>query len=403
MEVLARAAVCPRVFTPQSEGGDTAAANLVKLEEIWRRAEPLIPSSAVVVGRSVEFDDLQRRWRDLLPGLPPVDGYTITDELPDPIRIGQAYVGELDADPWAPPTGTDDERTRPEHDIAEYRYRLSKARRQAVRQRLEQLTSEIDQALPLIVDGVDRTSTDEITGELPTAVRGAYSEIERLLGDTVVRVGRWGDMYRHLHFNQGHDWHDIAEMDWPSVRADVVAAGVAEDEPLPVPAVDLGVAAGGTLAGSVSTALNWGNLKAEDFERLLYDLLRSLPEFQNVQWHMHTNAADRGRDISADRVLSAGAGAVRTERVIIQAKHWLSKSVRMSDVSDNVTQMRLWDSPRVEWLIVATSGRFAPDAVAWTEKHNSDGISPRVELWADSKLESLLSRNPALPIAFGLR
>lgn len=132
-------------------------------------------------------------------------------------------------------------------------------------------------------------------------------------------------------------------------------------------------------------------------------LLHALQGFQNVQWLMRTNAPDRGRDISAERVLSDGAGAVRTERVIVQAKHWRSKSVSVDEVSLNVAQMKLWEPPLVDGLVIATSGRFTADAVAWVEAHNQRGVAPRVELWPDSKLESLLSGHPDIAPVFKLR
>ena len=47
---------------------------------------------------------------------------------------------------------------------------------------------------------------------------------------------------------------------------------------------------------------------------------------------MQPNAPDRGRDISCERVIFDTLSGTRNQRVIIQAKHWLSKSVRVSDV-----------------------------------------------------------------------
>lgn len=172
----------------------------------------------------------------------------------------------------------------------------------------------IDETLPQLLEGVPRTSLDEIHGPLAEAVRGAVQELDRLLGDTLVRVGRWGDLYRHLSFSQGHDWHDIAEMDWPDVKARIVAATYSELEPIPVPEVDLGTAAATQPSGPAATALNWEVLDPEVFERLLFNLLSVLPNFQNAQWLMRTNAPDRGRDISAERVIDddAGGGPHRT-------------------------------------------------------------------------------------------
>jgi hypothetical protein len=57
----------------------------------------------------------------------------------------------------------------------------------------------------------------------------------------------------------------------------------------------------------------------------------------------------------------------------------------------------------VDVLVIATSGRFAADAVQWIEKHNTAGAAPRIEMWAESHLEQLLAARPALIAEFKLR
>lgn len=65
--------------------------------------------------------------------------------------------------------------------------------------------------------------------------------------------------------------------------------------------------------------------------------------------------------------------------------------------------MALWEPPTVDVLIVATSGRFTSDAVAWSERHNSGRMQPAIELWAETHLESLLAERGHLITEFGLR
>lgn len=154
---------------------------------------------------------------------------------------------------------------------------------------------------------------------------------------------------------------------------------------------------------SVATPLAWSRLDADGFERLLFDLLRSFPEHHNVQWLSHTRAADRGRDLSMDRLIPLGAGRTRTERVIVQAKHWRAKSVGLPDIAATVAATKVWEPPVVRTLIVATSGRFSADAIAWVERHNETGVAPFVELWPESHLETLLARRPDLVASHGLR
>lgn len=229
------------------------------------------------------------------------------------------------------------------------------------------------------------------------------SEIERLLGDTVERRGRWAEMHRHLRFSQPHDWRDIAQKDWPSVRADLESAAFSDLDPLPVPDLDLGEAATAGASGAVSTAIAWSKIDDETFERLLFDLLRSFSDHENVMWLTATRAPDRGRDLSLDRVLRDQTGSVRRERVIVQAKHWTSKSVNAPTVADTLAAVQLWTPPVVHVLIIATSGRFTTDAVQWVEVHNQKGVAPMIEMWPDSRLESLLSQRPQILAAFDLR
>jgi hypothetical protein len=101
--------------------------------------------------------------------------------------------------------------------------------------------------------------------------------------------------------------------------------------------------------------------------------------------------------------LNASTGSVRTERVIVQAKHWLKQSVKPIDITSTLTSVSLWQPPLVHVLIIATSGRFTADAVAVAEQHNGRGVAPFVELWPESNLEALLAAKPHIAAAHHLR
>jgi hypothetical protein len=379
---------------------DRAAANLAKLDEVWGRAQPLLPSGPSR-GSTREYEDLRRSWVALRSGLPKINGWTVTVELPDADAAGQDFIGYADADEY--PFALLNFLKEPGDQLDEYRFRLSQSRRQAIHDRLDELKTTIGEMLPRIVEGVPRDCTDRLSDRRTTVIGEAISEIERLLGDTTERKGRWGDLHRHMHFGEGHDWHDVIEFDWPSVRADIEAASLSEADPLSVPDIDLGVAASGKPVGGVTVGLAWTVLDDDGFERLLFDLLRSFPRYQNIEWLMKTRAPDRGRDLSAERIIEDDGGTIRTERVIVQAKHWTSKSVGPTDISNTLSALSLWEPPIVRALVLATSGRFTADAVGVAEKHNTDGKLPFIELWPDSRLETLLSQRPHLIASYKLR
>lgn len=373
---------------------DTAAANLSKLSNVLDRAEPQFPRGPSS-GSSPEYDNLVRTWADLLPGLPPIDGFAIATELPDIDSIGRSWIDYIDI--GEPPYALYEELEAPRKQLEEYRFRLARARATAIAERLNLLVANIDTALRVIGN-----ASQEAPPEAYETVESGIAELDRLVGDSIERRGRWSDLRRHLRFGQAHDWNDIATLDWPTVRADVMAALDTTDRPLAVPAVDIGALASSKPSGGATTQLSWTSISEGQFERVLFDVLSGLPRHQNVQWLTRTNAPDRGRDLSVERTIDDGTGAVRTERVMVQAEHWQSKSVSLADVTSNVASADLWQ-PRFHVLIIATSGRFTTDAVAWVEKHNDEGKQPRIELWPENKLESLLAARPALAVMYGLR
>jgi hypothetical protein len=68
-----------------------------------------------------------------------------------------------------------------------------------------------------------------------------------------------------------------------------------------------------------------------------------------------------------------------------------------------VEAMRHWEPPKVDVLIIATSGRFTSDAIDWIERRNAERLVPAIEMWPESHLESLIAQRPWLAAASGLR
>ena len=65
--------------------------------------------------------------------------------------------------------------------------------------------------------------------------------------------------------------------------------------------------------------------------------------------------------------------------------------------------MTLWEPPRVDVLVIATTGRFSSNAVSMIEKHNNADRALRIEMWPESHLERLLAQRPSVIADFGLR
>jgi hypothetical protein len=136
---------------------------------------------------------------------------------------------------------------------------------------------------------------------------------------------------------------------------------------------------------------------------LIFTLISDAPGYENPEWLMQTRAPDRGRDLSVTRVIQDELAGTLRLRVVIQCKHWTSRSVNLAETAAAKEQMALWTNPRVDVLVIATSGRFTADAVTWIEAHNNSGAAPRIEMWPESHLERLLASRPGIIAEFGLR
>jgi len=382
---------------------DLAETNLARLEDVWARLEQLLDGAGQAEGPR-EFGRLVRAFGALADGLPAIDGFAL-DERPmelDEIELARFEAREL----GEPRAIADVERgiAAPGDAIDEYRFRFDHARRVLVRARVQTLMEQVDRSLGELVARYDRGH--DPVGEDPTwrEMIGALAEIERLAGDQVHRRGRWGDLARHRHFALTVDLHDIADHDWPSVRADLEAALYTELEPLPVAVQDLGALVREAPQGPVATSLAWDQLDDAGFERLIFNLVSSAPDYENARWDTRTRAADGSRDLEVDRVQQDSLAGTRRERAIIQCKHWRSRSVDPDDVLRALSDVRThWQPPSVNLLIIATSGRFTQDAVKTIQRHNDRGEQPRIDWWAESRLESLLATRTRLVIELGLR
>lgn len=127
----------------------------------------------------------------------------------------------------------------------------------------------------------------------------------------------------------------------------------------------------------MATRLRWDRLDDDGFERLVFNLIVGAPEYENARWDTRTRAADGSRDLEVDRVTHDTLAGTRRERVIVQCKHWTTKSIAPDDVLRALSDVRThWEPPNVDFLIIVTSGRFTSDAVKTIQAHKRTERGP---------------------------
>jgi len=383
---------------------EAAEANLNKAEKLLGEIEAAIPAG-IAFGGNAQYEEDCRSFHSLIASLPKIDGWKpdITPVDLDDVaqwRFDAREVGEIDC-----LFVVERQIDEPARLLREYRYHFNQKRRELIRDALSELIDAIDaglRTLARLLDG-DTPSNNAVADPEFDRLRGNLAQVNTLLGSSVPKLVRWAELHRHMHFGTLGDLADIIEHDWPSVKVGLRKSLYGEREPVPVDVEDLGALANQKPRGPVATALLWERLGEEDFERLVFALIASETGYENPEWLMKTNAPDRGRDLSVYRVHTDGLSGTHRQRVIIQCKHWQSKSVGPAEIATLKEQMKLWEPPRVDVHVIATSGRFTSDAVALVEKQNQSDSALEIEMWPESHLERLLASRPAIIAEFRLR
>lgn len=382
---------------------EAVEANLGKAERLLGFLVEAVPQG-IQFGSTAEYDQTWREFHDIIGTLPKIDGWKNEIYMMDLEEIAQQRLDATELGEIEFTISVEARINEPPRQLAEYRYRFSKKRRQLVRDAINEVidraNQRVHQLTPLTEaekggQAVDSPNLEELKADV--------AELAVLLGSSIPKPPRWSDLHRHLAFGEYGDLRDIVQHDWPAVSAGLRKAMYGDNEAVPVDVEDLGALVNQRPRGPVATRLKWESLRDDDFERLVFVLISSVSGYQNPEWLMRTNAPDRGRDLSVYRVHEDALSGTTRFRTIIQCKHWQSKSVGVSEIAILKEQMKLWEPPRVDICVIASSGRFTSDAVASIEKHNASDSALRIEMWPESHLERLLAMRPAIIAEFGLR
>lgn len=383
---------------------EAVEANLVKAEKVLQSIDAAVPQG-IAFGESPEYEQDCRDFQAIFATLPKIDGWKPDVYVMGLGEIAQCRLDAQEAGEIECIVSVENQVAEPSRNLREYRYRFNRKRRELIRDALTELIDTIDgllRELSRLLES-DAASHEKVESDSFEALKQSVAQIGMLLGSSVAKPPRWSDLHRHLSFGLMGDLHDIVEHDWPAVKAGLRKSMYGEKEPVPIEIEDIGAIVSTRPRGPVATRLKWESLSDDDFERLLFSLISGEDGYENPEWLMRTNAPDRGRDLSVCRVYADALGGTIRQRVIIQCKHWQAKSVGPAEVATLKEQMKLWEPPRVDIHVIATSGRFTSDAVALIERHNQSDTALRIEMWPESHLERLLASRPAIIAEFGLR
>ena len=389
-------------YTEALKHFEVAEGNLTKLEKLWKQIDAHIPAGPAFDVGNYEYENLVTTYGEILPHLPQIDGWR-PEAIPAPLNaIGQWRLDALEIDELAATLAIDEEINKPISELNRYKFLLKRKRQQLLRETILDLIQLGDKEISYLKENIASFTSKEKSQKALINLKDISEQIQVLLGSNP-RPERWNDLWRHLRFGEPHDIEDITSADWPAIKANLSSIIYDENEPIPSEIASLDSLVGQKLTGPIPRKLEWKNINAEQFERLVFTLFSSAPGYENCKWLTQTNAPDKGRDLSVERIINDSLAGTKRERIIIQCKHWLSQSITHEDVGKMTFDMTLWGPPRIDVCILVTSGRFTTNAIEYCENHNRQDKSLKIEMWPESHLESLLAARPELIAEFKLR
>jgi len=381
---------------------EATEANIVKAEKALAEMEALIPSGIFFGGPPV-YDEHLADLMNIVEALPKIDGWKVEIHPLTLDEIAQSRLDAQEIDLVESHIAVHQAIEQPGRALHEYRVRFDRKRRSLVRESLVERIDAVDAILRDLASYEPAENSVRVEHPRFEDLKAEVAQIAVLHGPKVKELPRWSDLNRHIAFGMTGDLDDVIKHDWPAIKSALNRNLYGDKDPVPVPVEDLGVLVSARPRGPVATKLKWDTLDETAFERLIFTLISSEPGYENPEWLMPTTAPDRGRDLSVMRVINDSLSGTIRHRVILQCKHWLSKSVGVAEFATLKEQMKLWEPPKVDIHIIATSGRFTADGVSAIERHNQTDSGLRVEMWPESHLERLLAARPHIIAEFNLR
>ncbi len=135
-------------------------------------------------------------------------------------------------------------------------------------------------------------------------------------------------------------------------------------------------------------------LDPTQFENLVFDMLLE-KGMSNLVWR--TPGADGGRDIEGTFSVLDISGYVLTQRWYIECKRYKA-SVDWPTIYGKLAYA---DNHGADYLLMATSSSYSPNAITETERWNKKGLRPQIRLWPVSQLEIELKSAPNTAYKYG--
>ena len=134
---------------------EATEANIAKLERLRSEIEKLTPDG-LQFGNDPVYDERVRVFEDVLSALPTIDGWKPTSVPMDLNSIGQSRLDAKECGEFSAEVAVEDQIEAPGRELAEYRHRLNKKRRELTRSAMSELVARIDDTVRSLAKAIPK-------------------------------------------------------------------------------------------------------------------------------------------------------------------------------------------------------------------------------------------------------
>lgn len=143
----------------------------------------------------------------------------------------------------------------------------------------------------------------------------------------------------------------------------------------------------------IPTEIPWNIIKGKELEELLYWLFDEMGA-KDIEWRIGgqgNGTSDGGRDLELSFYVSSDNGELTKQ------KWWVEAKGRTSTVEPIEVQKAIYNiinKNDVDVLVIATNSHFSNPTRDWVKEWQLNNQKPKINLWEQTELENLCSKNP---------
>lgn len=143
----------------------------------------------------------------------------------------------------------------------------------------------------------------------------------------------------------------------------------------------------------IPTEIPWDIIKGKELEELLYWLFDEMGA-KDIEWRIGgkgNGTSDGGRDLELSFYVSSPNGELTKQKWWIEAK---GRTSTVEPIEVHKAIYNISNKKDIDVMVIATNSYFSNPTRDWVKEWQQNNPKPKINLWEQTELENLCSKNP---------